>query len=76
MDNTSDYEPFGTTLAEVIRLYGSESVVRDCMEAKWLNPLIRRGRLCLFERKEVLETWERIAGGEIPPQRKKPTLSN
>lgn len=59
--------PLGICRRDVVKLYGSESLVKDCVRAKWLKPLVRRGRLTLFDHEEVLAVWNRIKCGELPP---------
>lgn len=69
MEKSSDpSQPLGICLKDVIALYGSESLVRDSIKAGRLKPLVRRGRLTLFSRRDVIENWERIAGGDLPPK--------
>lgn len=45
---------------QVINLMGSRKLFEDCLKAGWLIPVIRTGRLTLFDRNDVEEVWERI----------------
>ncbi|MCB1232238.1 MAG: hypothetical protein KDN19_18450 [Verrucomicrobiae bacterium] len=57
----------GIRRRDVIATFGSRSLYEDCVRAGWLRPLVRRGRLTLFDASDVEKVWMRIKKGEVPP---------
>jgi hypothetical protein len=51
---------------EAIRLLGSRSVLEDCEKGRWLAASVRRPRLVLYKRTDVMAAAYRISQGEYP----------
>lgn len=68
--HSESLQPLALPIRDIVTLYGSKSLVQDCIHAGWLIPIVRRGRVSLFERQQVFQVWERITEGNLPPMRK------
>jgi len=54
--------------AEAAELLTSKAVLSACESAGWLKPCIRRKKLTVYNRAEVLAAAHRILSGEYPIQ--------
>ncbi len=70
MNTTPTNKRLGICLHDASTMFGSQSLVKDCVAANWFTPVVQRGRLTLYPYQEVLKAWERISNGELPPRRK------
>ena len=51
---------------EAIRLLGTRSVLEDCEKGGWLVASVRRPRIVLYQRIDVMAAVYRISEGEYP----------
>ena len=58
--------PLVVNQKEAIGLLSSRAVVRRLEREGWLKPCLRRGRLCLYLRADILACAARMAMGEYP----------
>jgi hypothetical protein len=57
---------FGYRPDEAAFALGSEKLLRECVEAGWLKPIIKRHKLTLYAVTDITRCWARILGGELP----------
>lgn len=69
-NDTNADKPYSINQKDVIALFGSPSLFRECVNAGWLSPVFKNRKLTLFDRQEVAEAWERLKGGDRPLNRK------
>lgn len=56
---------------EVVFVLGSAELFAEMVAAKWLQPIINRHRLQLFDRSDISRAWARVLNGDEPPRRKR-----
>jgi hypothetical protein len=63
---------------EAANLLGSEQLLRECVQAGWIEPTIQRNKLTLYDGSDLVGCWARIRKGEMPPriERKKKEAAN
>lgn len=62
---------YGYRPDEAAHVIGSPSLFRDMVEAKWIEPVVQRNKLTLFDGGHIAKCWARILAGETPPMRKR-----
>ncbi|MEY2502270.1 MAG: hypothetical protein QOI07_2604 [Verrucomicrobiota bacterium] len=59
-------EKFGYRPDEAAFALGSVVLLQECVEARWLRPVIHRHKLVLYSHTDIARCWARILGGELP----------
>ncbi|MDC3255079.1 hypothetical protein OAV21_01615 [bacterium] len=59
-------ERLGLRPPEVVRILGSEQIFHEVCEVGWLQPVVQRHRLTLYDANAVKRVWRRIVSGEDP----------
>jgi hypothetical protein len=59
-------EKFGYRPDEAAFALGSSLLLQECVEAKWLRPIVKRHKLTLYAQSDIARCWARILGGEVP----------
>ncbi len=66
MKTRSPIQKLGYRPQDVVAAFGSEKLYFDCYKAGWLQPVVKRHKLLLFDWRNVEQCWERIKAGEKP----------
>ena len=56
---------------ETAFILGSVQLFDEMVAARWLQPVVSRHRLLLFDRGDISRAWARILNGEEPPRRER-----
>ncbi len=68
---TNSLKKLGLRPDEVDFIFGSRTLREEMIVAGWLNPVVQRHKLTLFDAAEVNRAWARILGGDTPRKLKK-----
>jgi hypothetical protein len=58
----------GLRREEVDFMLGSPQLLNEMLAAKWVQPVINRHKLQLYDRGDIVRAWTRILNGEEPPR--------
>jgi hypothetical protein len=51
---------------EAVDVLGSRGILQRCIKAGWITAVVKRKRLTLYKRNDVLAAVEKIAAGDLP----------
>jgi len=57
---------YGLRPNEAAFALGSEKLLKECVAAGWIKPIVKRHKLTLYDRADIASCWARILGGEVP----------
>ena len=60
---------FGFRRDEAGFALGSVQLLDDMERAMWIEPVIHRHKMKIYDRGDLLRAWSRILAGEMPPMR-------
>jgi hypothetical protein len=49
-----------------VDVLGSRGILQRCIKAGWITAVVKRKRLTLYKRNDVLAAVEKIAAGDLP----------
>ena len=70
------HEPLLLRPDDVAAALGSAQLARQVIAAGWLTPVVRRHKLTLYDRADVIRAYARITAGEFPTGQPRKTPSN
>lgn len=47
---------------------GSEQLLRECVAAGWLKPVVARKKMTIYAVGDLAKCWARIESSELPPR--------
>ena len=59
-------QKYGLRPPEFAEAVGSAKLAREMEEAGWIEPIIRRHKLTIYDAGDVAKCWTRILAGEMP----------
>lgn len=53
---------------EAANYLGSIQLLRECLAAGWLAPVVKRRKMVVYDVADLAKCWARIRKGDAPPQ--------
>lgn len=56
---------------EAAHVLGSMELLKECVAAGWIKPVMQRRKLTLYDGSALVKCWSKICAGEVPPVRRR-----